>query len=121
MSARRRANQHHVPLLCLLERRRTRLPHRGAHFTFNIQADAKASNTASNSYRGGAGGAAQDIELRHTHRMEPRVLPVQRSPQGDKHMALTALFLEKAWKVTPRVTEHPGSAASTQPETFPSA
>ena len=53
--------------------------------------------------------------------MEPRVLPVHRSPQGDRHMALTALFLEKAWKVTPRVTEHPGSSASTQPETFPSA
>ena len=53
--------------------------------------------------------------------MEPRVLPVHRSPQGDRHMALTALFLEKAWKVTPRDTEHPGSAAKTQPDTFPSA
>ena len=56
-----------------------------------------------------------------THRIEPRVLPVQRSPQGDAHMALTALFLEKAWNVTPRDTDRPGSGGSTQPEILPSA
>ena len=53
--------------------------------------------------------------------MEPRVLPVQRSPQGDAHMALTALFFENAWKVTPRDTDNPGCAANTQPDTLPSA
>ena len=56
-----------------------------------------------------------------THRIEPRELPVQSSPQGDAHMALTALFLENAWKVTPRDTDCPGSAASAKAETLPSA
>lgn len=53
--------------------------------------------------------------------MDPRVLPVQRSPHGDAHTALTALFFENAWKMTPRDTDMPGSAGSAKPETFPSA
>ncbi len=82
--------------------------------------NANVSSAVPDSYREGAAETAQGTES-GMHRMEPRVLPVHRSPQGERHMALTALFLEKAWKVTPRNTEHPGSAASTQPDTFPSA